>query len=203
MHGFSKVLLSEYALELDRRAQDYARRIEQSAAFMDKLLLDLLAYNQIAHSEVKLSPVTVDGPWKMAVAQNEQCIREKQARVEAVGPLPQVKAHEATLGQVLTNLLANALKFMPPDVKPHVRLWAEERSERVRFWLEDNGIGIAPKYHQRVFRIFEQLNGKNYEGTGMGLSIVRKGVERMGGKVGLESAVGRGSKFWIELPKAE
>jgi signal transduction histidine kinase len=103
---------------------------------------------------------------------------------------------------VLANLLSNALKFVAPGITPRVRLWAEERPELVRLWVEDNGIGIAPEHHERVFRVFERLNGRDYSGTGIGLSIVRKGIERMGGRVGLESTPGQGSRFWIELLKA-
>ena len=103
---------------------------------------------------------------------------------------------------MLANLLSNALRFVAPEVRPEIRFWAEERPHTVRLWLEDNGIGIAPEHHRRVFRIFERLHGATYGGTGIGLAIVRKGVERMGGSVGLESALGTGSRFWIELPRA-
>jgi len=84
-----------------------------------------------------------------------------------------------------------------------VRLWAEDRGERVRLWVEDNGLGIAPEHLERIFRIFERLHGiEAYPGTGIGLAIVKKGVERMGGRVGVESAPGQGSRFWVELEKA-
>ena len=114
-----------------------------------------------------------------------------------------MRANEATLGQVLANLLSNALKFVAPGVLPRVRFWSEKRGEFIRLWLEDNGIGIAAQYHERVFRVFERLHGARYVGTGIGLSIVRKGVERMRGQVGLESAPGKGTRFWIELPKGD
>jgi signal transduction histidine kinase len=131
-----------------------------------------------------------------------QEIERKAARVEVQRPLPSVQGNPAVLGQVLMNLIANALKFVPPGKTPHVRIRAEEGSS-VRLWIEDNGIGIKPEYHDRIFRVFERLHGGNlYPGTGIGLAIVAKGAERMGGRAGVESVFGEGSRFWIELSPA-
>jgi len=100
--------------------------------------------------------------------------------------------------------LANAIKFVAPGVQPQVRIWAEQHDQWVRLWVEDNGIGIHPTNQERIFRIFERLHGiEAYPGTGIGLAIVRKGVERMGSRVGVKSSLGQGSKFWLELPKAD
>jgi signal transduction histidine kinase len=102
---------------------------------------------------------------------------------------------------VLGNLIGNALKFVPPDTDPRVTLRAEDRGAMVRILVEDNGIGIRPEHHERVFRVFERLHGrKAYPGTGIGLAIVKKGIERLGGRVGVESEPGGGSRFWFELP---
>ena len=201
MQAFSTMLVDEYAPHLDEKARQYAQRIAASAERMDALVLDLLAYGRVARSEIILDTVNVHAAWTSALCQNEQTIRDKNALVEVTSPLPTVRAHEATLGQVLANLLSNALKFVAPGAVPRLRFWAEERPEIVRLWIEDNGIGIAADHRDRVFRVFERLNPR-YPGTGIGLSIVRKGVERMGGRVGLESTLGQGSRFWIELLKA-
>ena len=148
--------------------------------------------------------------------------------MEVCRPLPAVRANAAVLNQILSNLLSNALKFVVPKSKPCLRISAEETTSRiespvsgangtpsldvklsaldgkfVRLWIEDNGIGIQPEYHERIFRMFERLHGADsYPGTGIGLAIVRKGAERMGGRVGVESAPGSGSRFWVELPAA-
>jgi signal transduction histidine kinase len=185
------------------------KRINASSVFMDKLLLDLLAFGRAGRTEVELGPVDMRKAWDAALFQIATQAEQANARLEVIGPLPAVQAHEATLGQCLANLLSNALKFVAPGVQPHIRFWAEElratpaRGSRIRLWVEDNGIGIPPEYQERAFRVFERLNGARYAGTGIGLSIVRKGVERMGGCVGLESGPGKGSRFWIELAKAD
>ena len=108
------------------------------------------------------------------------------------------------LTQVLENLLTNALKFVAPGVTPNVWIRTESGDGVVRLWVEDNGIGIAPADHARIFRGFERLHPQSqYPGSGVGLSIVQRAVERMGGRVGLESDPDRGSRFFIELPAIE
>jgi len=95
----------------------------------------------------------------------------------------------------------NALKFCEEGVDPRVRVWAESGQGKVRVWVEDNGIGIAPEYHERIFGVFERLHTVDrYPGTGIGLAIVRKALERLRGRSGVVSSLGQGSRFWIELP---
>ena len=142
-------------------------------------------------------------------------------QIQIVEPLPAVIANVAGLSQCFSNLLANAIKFVKPGTVPQVRIWAEERPSinppipepvnpsmhhssdagTVRFWFEDNGIGIPPEFHDRIFDMFQQLD-KGYPGTGIGLALVRKTAERMGGKVGVQSEPGKGSRFWLELKAA-
>ena len=110
---------------------------------------------------------------------------------------------EAALTQVISNLLGNAVKFVPAGTQPHIKLWSEVRGAKVRLWIEDNGIGIAPRDFDRIFQMFIQVNEPAlYGGTGVGLAIVKKAVQTMQGAVGLESTVGQGSKFWVDLIKA-
>jgi len=130
-------------------------------------------------------------------------IQDQNARVEGVGPWPTVLAHEPTLAQVLFNLMSNALKFARLGVPLRVRLRTEEQAGFIRIWVEDNGVGIAPDYQEQIFRLFTRLHGEQYPGTGIGLAIVQKGIERMGGTVGVESELGKGSRFWAELPLAQ
>src|ERR1051326_2155367 len=201
MQAFASILLEDCGQQLNDKARTYAQRIGRAAESMDKLLLDLLAFGQTARADLEFGPVELETAWNAALAQNAQAVLDKGAKTEITGPLPAVQAHEGTLTQVLANLLSNALKFVPPGVTPCIRFRVELSEKTVRLWVEDNGIGIAPEYHERIFRIFERLNRSEYAGTGIGLAIVRKGVERMGGRVGVESVIGQGSRFWVELPR--
>jgi signal transduction histidine kinase len=109
-----------------------------------------------------------------------------------------VLAIPAVLTQCVSNLLGNAVKFVAPGVKPHIKVYVAAHWARIAF--KDNGLGIDKEQHEAIFGIFQRVN-KSYEGTGIGLSNVRKGMERMGCAVGLESAPGKGSTFWLELKR--
>jgi signal transduction histidine kinase len=112
--------------------------------------------------------------------------------------------HRSTLVQIAVNLLSNATKFVAPGVKPQIRVWTQHKGNWIRLWVEDNGIGIAPQYQQQIFGVFERLHGRDtYPGTGIGLAIVRKGAERLGGRAGVESVLGQGSRFWVEFEGAK
>ena len=134
----------------------------------------------------------------------DQLGTEHTRRVVVDHPLPDVLAHGPILDQVIENLLSNALKFHPKEALTHVRIWSEPRGNSVRLWVEDDGIGIQQEHQERIFRPFERLHGvESYPGTGIGLAIVQRGVERMGGTCGVVSEPGQGSRFWIELKAAE
>ncbi|MEO6033747.1 MAG: PAS domain S-box protein [Verrucomicrobiota bacterium] len=202
MQGFSQILIDDHAVALDETGRNFLARINNSAEFMDKLILDLLAFGRTARAEMEFEAVDVRKAWDNALFQCGTEIELTKAKVESAAEFPSVRAHEATLSQALANLLSNSLKFIPPGVQPRIRFWTEENGGAIRLWIEDNGVGISKEHQERVFRVFERLHGARYPGTGIGLSIVRKGVERMNGKIGLESEPGKGTRFWIELPKA-
>jgi signal transduction histidine kinase len=199
MQGFSKLLIEHYGAALEEDGREYAERVMQAAERMDAMTLDLLAYGRMARSEIALGAVSMQRVWQAAVAQCEKLIEEKNAIIAVEEPWPQVLGEEPILTQVFANLLNNALKFVNNGVTPEVRIRSESTDHRVKIWVEDNGIGVPPQYRDRIFRVFERLDGGRYSGTGIGLSIVRKGVERMGGNVGVESELGKGSRFWVEL----
>ncbi len=203
MHGFARALLEDYADGLDATGQDYTRRIAGAAKRMDTLIQDLLMYGRISRTHLYTQTVNLKAVVADALEQLAEELKERQARVQVGESLPGVMGHHTTLVQVVTNLLANAVKFVPPGSQPQVQVWAESRGGLVRLWVEDNGIGVEPEHRERIFRIFERLHGmETYPGTGIGLAFVSKAVARMGGRVGLESTAGQGSQFWLELPAA-
>jgi len=205
MEGFSMMLVDEAGASLSKAGRDYADRINRSAQFMDALLADLLAFSRISQQRIELASVDLETIVRAEISLLEKDIQQKGAVVEvATTPWPSALAHEPTLGQVLFNLVSNALKFARPDVPPRVWLRAEKVKDSspplVRVWVEDNGIGISAEYQEQIFRPFMRLNRDKFPGTGIGLAIVQKGVERMNGRVGLDSTPGQGSRFWFELP---
>jgi len=213
MQGFSQALVEDYADDLDALGKEYANRISIAAQRMETLIQDLLTYSRLSRAEIQLLPIDLASLLKEVLDQLEPQFQEQKVQVTVETSLLQVEmlGHRTTLVQVITNLLMNAAKFISPGVQPEIRIWAEWRREGmdetekwIRLWIADNGIGIAPEHQERIFRVFERLHGiETYPGTGIGLAIVRKGMERMGGRFGVESVVGQGSQFWIELPQVE
>jgi PAS domain S-box-containing protein len=207
MRGFAEALLEDHAEALDADGREYAQRIADAAERMDRLVQDLLAYSRLSRADLRLRPVSLALAVAEALRGLSAEVKERRARLQVREPLPEVVGHEVTLVQVVGNLISNALKFVAPDVRPRVRIWAEPAAGAgagwVRLWVADNGIGIAPQHRERIFGVLERLHGAEaYPGTGIGLAIVRRGVHRLGGRVGVESTPGRGSRFWLELPAA-
>lgn len=202
--GFAQALREDCGDALGETGREYLRRISGCLGRMDALIQDLLAYSRLCRMEVRISPVALGPVVAQALAGLEAEVRGSGASVVVEEPLPAVMGHRAVVEQVVVNLLANALKFVRPGEPPRVRVQGEGRGSVARFRVEDEGIGIAPENQQRIFQPFERLHGGDaYPGTGIGLAIVRRGVARMGGSVEVESSPGKGSRFTVELPKAE
>ncbi len=206
MRGFASILEEEHSAQLNSVALAYLQRISNAAHRLDQLILDILDYSKVVRDELRLAPVDLHKLVREILASYPQF---DASRVDVVveGPLPIVLANNAAMTQVLSNILTNAVKFVAPGVRPHVRIRAENvlndtafPNGAVRLWVQDNGIGIPKRAQSRLFEIFTRFeNPALYEGTGIGLAIVRKAVERMRGTIGVESEPGKGSRFWIQL----
>lgn len=203
IQSFTQFALDEAGPKLGPDERGYLDRVQRAAARLDRLISDLLAYSRVSKTRVELAPVNL-GRLVGDICREHQEFHLPRSDVRIEGTLGVVLGNEAYLTQSVTNLLGNAVKFVPAGQMPVVRIWSERRDGSVRLLIRDNGIGIAPEHHARIFDIFERLHRHGtYEGTGVGLAIVRRAVQRMNGQVGVESRLGEGTTFWIELPVAE
>jgi len=202
MQSYSQYLLDEYGGRLDERGSNYLRQIMRSAVRLDRLIQDVLSYTRILRAELPMDRLDLDRLVR-DIMDAFPSGRPIQPVFEIKGTLPEVVGNEALLGQCISNLLNNGAKFVSPGTTPHLEVSAEPIGDSwIRVCFKDNGIGIAPENHDRVFGLFERIHpGTEYEGTGIGLAIVHRAVERMGAQVGFESAPGAGSTFWIQLKK--
>ena len=170
---------------------------------MDAIILDLLAYSRLSRTELMLQPVDLQSVLRDVADQLASPLQESTATLEVEAVLPSVMGHRPTMVQIFSNLVSNALKFVAPGVAPIIRLSAERHGDRVRVFVKDNGIGIEREHQDRIFRVFERLHGTEaYPGTGIGLAIVKRGAERLGGSAGVEAAPQQGSCFWVEFRAA-
>ena len=202
MHNYAELLRSEHAAALDPEARRYLERISVNAARLELLVRDVLAYSRVAKEQIDTRPIDLDRYVRDLISQPPAGAQEPGV-IEVIRELPPVRAHEAYLSQILTNLIGNAFKFVVPGTRPRIEISAQSLGEFVKISVRDNGIGIAPADFGRIFEIFGRVHPVTaYEGTGIGLSIVKKAVQRMGGETGVESVVGSGSTFWFTLPRA-
>lgn len=196
MQGYAEIL-SESCCECQQTPREFLRRISVAAARMDCLITDALNYSRTVRQELMLAPVDA-GALLRGMVDSYPELQPSKARIEIVGEIPVVMGNQAGLTQCFSNLLGNAVKFVKRGDIPQIRVWAERRGGTVRIWFEDNGVGIPKEMLPRVFDMFSRGH-QGYEGTGIGLALVRKVMDRMDGKAGVESEEGKGSRFWIEL----
>jgi PAS domain S-box-containing protein len=201
--AYARLVLDEHGGQLDETGKDYLSRLSKAASRLDRLVMDVLTYSRVERmtfprETVDLERVVLD------VIRDEPAFHPPAAEIEIQGPLPKVVGHEVSLIQCVNNLLSNAVKFVLPGTIPRIKIWSEAIDGDVRLWFEDNGIGIAMENTDRIFSLFGRLNPANqYAGTGIGLTIVRKAVQRMGGTAGVESEPGKGSRFWVQLKRSQ
>jgi len=204
IHRFSTLLQEDYSKTLGSEAQDILGRIGSAAEHMDGLIGGLLGYSKLSRGEITLQTVDTTAVVNEVLQQLSEDLKESGADLQVRAPLDPVRADLLLLGQAVSNLVSNAIKFVVQGKQPHIRIWTEDRGSLIRLWIEDQGIGISRQdQEKKLFRVFERLAGEEYPGNGIGLAIVKRAADRMGGSVGLESEPGEGSRFWIELQKPE
>ena len=203
--GYSRLLESDHAGRLDEEGRFFVAMIRKATAHMGDLIDDLLAYSRVERGRPKLGPVepapvvaaVVDGALAEAAAGEVTLTRSVEPGLVAVG-------EREGLVLALRNLLDNALKFTAGRPRREIEVGVRRAGGRALFWVRDNGPGFNMRYHDRIFEIFQRLHrAEDFPGTGVGLAIVRKAVERMHGRVWAESVAGAGATFFIELPAVE
>lgn len=199
--SFSHFIAEDYHDKLDDEGRDYLSRIVKSSARMRELIDDLLTLSRVGRMQAPYKTVQSTEIIEEVLTSLHQAINEKKAEIKVQESLPVIHCDRTFMSEVFLNLLSNALKFCDKD-HPIVEIGCDELPTEYRFYVKDNGIGIEERYHEKVFEVFERLNRREeYEGTGAGLTIVKKVIEEHHGRVWLESKVGQGTTFYFTLPK--
>ena len=196
---YSQLLARRYASLTDPKAATYVKNIEAGTKRMRMLLADLLAYAEIgARFEQPAQPVDLNLVVQKVNENLALAIAESGA-VITVARLPVIRGFESHFTPLFQNLIGNAIKYRG-EQPPKIEIMANRTKEHVEIWVCDNGIGIAPEYHSKIFVAFKRLHGQKIPGTGIGLAICQRVVERYGGRIWVESKLGQGSKFIFTLP---
>ncbi len=194
-----QLLEQKYKGKLDEKADKYLYFAVDGAVRMQDLIEALFAYSRVTTRGAPFDPVDTNLAFTQAVTNLSAVIKEDHAVVTKDHP-PTVKGDEAQLAQLFQSLIGNAIKFRKPDIAPLMHVSAEEHEKEWRIQVRDNGIGMEPKYFDRIFEIFQRLHTHaEYPGTGIGLAICKRIVERHGGRIWLESAPGEGTAFSFTL----
>jgi chemotaxis family two-component system sensor kinase Cph1 len=198
--SYVQLLSARYGDRLDEDARDYIAFAVDGAKRMHQLINALLEYSRVQGRPNPFERVDLNQVFDQVVLDLAMRIQETGAKITH-GPLPEVKADTAQMAQLLQNLFVNAMKFRKKDINPVIHLSAAEEKGEWVFTCQDNGIGIDPKYAERIFMIFQRLHHREeYEGTGMGLAICKRIVERHGGRIWVESKPGEGASFRFTFP---
>ncbi|HTZ19903.1 MAG TPA: ATP-binding protein [Opitutaceae bacterium] len=196
-----QLLKKRYEGKLDARADEFIRHAVEGTKRMQALITDLLAYSRVGTHQQPFEPVDCNAVVDESLANLTVAIQESGATVTR-DPLPTVMADPTHLTQVFQNLIGNALKFRAENRPPRIHLTAKNAAGEWTLGVSDNGIGIEPQYFERIFRVFQRLHTRtSYPGTGIGLAICKKIVERHGGRIWIESQFGQGSTFYFTLPE--
>lgn len=194
------LLAKKYKGRLDEDADKYIAYAQDGAQRMQRLISDLLEYSRAGKFEEASKPVALTHVLSVVTANLRTRIEETGARIDAT-ELPTVRGDETALTQLLQNLVDNGLKYRRPDVAPVIRVSGTRAGADWTISVADNGIGVEPQFRERIFRIFQRLHARGeYDGSGIGLSIAKRIVERHGGRIWVETPAGGGTAFVFTLP---
>jgi light-regulated signal transduction histidine kinase (bacteriophytochrome) len=197
--SYTQLLAKRYGPQLDPTANEYIGFAVEGAKRMQMLIKDLLMFSSLDAKAKPFAPVDCERVLSVAMKNLVIAIEESAARVTH-DPLPTVVADEGQLGQLFLNLIGNAIKYHGPAA-PTIHVSGTRQGAHWLFSVADNGIGIDPQYSERIFTVFQRLHTwDQYQGTGIGLALCKKIVERHGGKIWVESELGKGSRFFFTLP---
>jgi PAS domain S-box-containing protein len=202
IQSFLQIFLEDHGGKVDPEGHVLLQKVIGSAQRMDRMVLDLLTFTRLSHEPMVTERVDLEAIVQDIIHDRTE-LQPPRADVIVQSPLLKVTGNKASLSQCLTNLLDNAVKFVAPGVHPTVHVFTEDTNGRVRLVVQDNGIGIDLQDKGKLFDMFQRLQGDKYPGTGIGLAIVRKAVERMGGTAGFDSEPNNGTRFWIELAQVK
>lgn len=202
MTGMASLLIEGHSEELGEKGRYYAQRIISNAAYMDELIQGLLILSRIGKRREQLEPVEVRSVIAQILDIQKERLAEKKVEVVIQPSLPHFVFDRTALTQIFQNLITNGAKFMGEQPRPKIEIGGKTLKNAVQFYVKDNGIGIDPEYHDKVFGIFQRLKEVEVEGTGVGLSIVKKVVDLAGGKIWIESKKGEGATFFVQLPRS-
>jgi PAS domain S-box-containing protein len=202
IQGFSTIMLNDYKDRLDETARHYLERIQSNANQMERLIADLLELSRIGRVVNPFGDVPAPDIIDRALEDFALAIKERKITLRIQDNLPVIWCDPQRILQVFTNLISNAIKFTGLQAEPRIEIGCADKLSHYLFYVKDNGIGIDEKYHEKIFGLFQGLhNLKGAEGTGVGLTIVRRIIENHGGKVWVESSEGAGATFYFTLPK--
>jgi signal transduction histidine kinase len=202
--GYSRLLLRDHEASLDEEARAFLANIRRATKHMGELIDDLLAYSRLERRSVELGALDLDGFVQDALATFADEVQRRKVQLQVdLAPGVQAWGDAQGLAAALQNLIENALKFTRDTVPPRITVTATGSAQGTSLSVQDNGLGFDMKFHDRIFDIFQRLHrAEDFPGTGVGLAIVRKAMERMGGRVWAQSEPGRGAIFHLQLPPA-
>ncbi|MEW5720570.1 MAG: ATP-binding protein, partial [Chloroflexota bacterium] len=200
--GFAEIVARRHRANLNEEGKHYVDNIVQASARMGQLIDDLLQYSRLGRAGVRRDPIALRDVFTPLASDLAARLKEIGGTLTISDDLPAVTGDRTLLSQIFSNLLENAITYRKADTPAQINVSWQGEDKSVIIRVSDNGIGIPPEHHEKIFNVFQRLHSEEeYPGTGIGLATVKKSVELLGGRVWVESEIGKGSTFFVKLPK--